>query len=270
MSKLNTFLSILKKIITNPSSLNMLVDKELEMKQYLLDKYGFDQLPTVDIKVLFPSLCEEVDNYTFLDGSSTILDIVLLKQLARQFTNCSYLEIGSWRGESIYNVSQVAGKCTSLTLSANDMKLLNFQPGMIELDGLFSNHVKNIKKIEHNSFTYNFSNFTEKFDLIFVDGDHSYKGIKSDTANVLNLLNNDASVIVWHDYSIGFESVRYSVLAGILDSVPRDMHRYLYHVSNTMCAILIKKGYGTYITKFPTRPNKAFLLNVSVHDLEVN
>lgn len=265
MNKLAALFKVFKKLIKDPSSLSSVLhnDYESDMKKYIEKKHGIAQLPTIDINTLFPLLSEEINNYTFLEGTSAITDIVLLKQLARRYPHCNYLEIGSWRGESIYNVAQVADKCTSVTLSGEEMKALNYPEGMVELDGFFSNNVSNIEKIEHNSLTYDFSHLKNKYDLIFVDGDHAYKVVKADTSNMLGLLKNDSSVLVWHDYGFGFEKIRYSVLAGILDGVPPELHKYLYHVSNTMCAILIKNEFETYFTKYPTTPNKSFTVKIT-------
>ncbi len=43
--------------------------------------------------------------------------------------------------------------------------------------------------------------FGEKFDLIFIDGAHSYEFVKTDTENALGLVR-DGGYIVWHDYFV--------------------------------------------------------------------
>ncbi len=237
-------------------------DPELERKEYLLAKYGFCQLPTVDLTELLPDFSETVNNYTYLEGTSLVTDIALLKALARKFADCNYLEIGSWRGESLSNVAEVAKKCISITLSPAEMKELNFGDGFIQAHGIFSKNLNNVTKIEHNSQTFDFSKLTDKFDLIFVDGDHSYEGVKLDTEKVLALQKSNDSIVVWHDYGNYTERPNYTTLAGILDGLPKSEHKYLYHVSNTICAVLIRKDYKTYMSEFPTMPNKSFSISL--------
>ena len=48
-----------------------------------------------------------------------------------------------------------------------------------------------------DSFEY-LTNCKEKFDIIFIDGDHSYEGVKKDYDNSLPLLNNNG-YIIFHD-----------------------------------------------------------------------
>lgn len=251
------------KLFLKPELSVRYVDKEIEpieniKKEYLLSKYGFCQLPTIDILDLLPSFTETVNNYTFLEGTSLISDIAFLKAMARKYENCNYLEIGSWRGESLSNVAEVAKKCTSLTLSPKEMREMNISEEFINVHGIFSKGLPNVEKIEHNSHTFDFGSLNQKFDMIFVDGDHSHEGVKNDSEKVLPILKNDSSIIIWHDYGNYTERVNYVTLAGILDGIPKNEHKYLFHVSNTMCAIMIRKEFKSYYSKFPTHPNKKF------------
>jgi hypothetical protein len=241
-----------------------------EMKEYLLKKYGICQLPTIDLADLFPDFNETVNNYTYLEGTSLVTDIALLKSLARKFSSCSYLEIGSWRGESLSNVAEVAKKCVSITLSAEELRQFNISEEFINAHGMFTKHLSNVTKIEHNSQTFDFNSLNEKFDLVFIDGDHSHKGVMLDTQKIPLLIKDDTSVVVWHDYGNYTERVNYITLAGILDGLPQSEHKYLYHVSNTICAVMIKKELKSYMSAFPTRPNKTFSLSLQVKKIESN
>lgn len=233
-----------------------------------IKSYNIEQLPTIDICDLIPDFGESLNNYTFLDGVSLVTDIALLKSLARSFNNCAYLEIGSWRGESISNVYEVTKDCTSITLSEEEMKEMKFNNDFIKVHGIFSNDLENLKIIKHNSQTFDFSKFNKTFDLIFIDGDHSYEGVLIDTMNTFKLRKDKNSIIVWHDYGNSTEKVRHSVLAAILDGVRKDYHKNLYHVSNTLCAVYIEnKEFNTCITKFPTIPNKKFSVKLTTHKM---
>jgi hypothetical protein len=232
-------------------------------KSKIMSEYQIEQLPSISILDLFPNLNEEINYYSFLNGTSLITDMILLKGMAKRYSDCSYLEIGSWRGESIANVGDVTGDCTSLTLSEKEMRELNFGEEFIKVHGIFSKHLTTIKKVETNSHTYDFSLLNKKFDLIFVDGDHTYKGVCNDTKKVFPLRKDSNSVIIWHDYGFSTEDTRYTTLKGILDGIPKEKHKNLFHVSNTMCAIYAENlDLKAFYTKFPSFPDKKFSLTI--------
>jgi predicted O-methyltransferase YrrM len=260
----------LKILLNNPIGVIMdgiRIQEQNYFRKKVLKVFGIKQLPTIDILDLFPNLEETVHPYSFLTGTSLITDIVLLKMLARCYKDGSYLEIGSWRGESIANVSDVMMDCVSVTLSEEEMRHKNYSDDFIKVHGIYSKD-KEISQIGHDSKTFDFKVLNKKFDLIFIDGDHSYEGILNDTEKAFSLLKNENSVIVWHDYSIGTEDVRHTTLKAILDGIPKSEHKYLFHVSNTMCAIYLRRNnFNTTYTKFPSIPNKKFSLHVKAEKL---
>ncbi|MDE0471216.1 MAG: hypothetical protein OXH57_04695 [Ekhidna sp.] len=134
----------LKILLHNPIAViieGIRVREQAYFKTKLTSKYDIEQLPTINILDLFPDLNEEVDSYSFLNGTSLITDLVLLKLLAKKYDECAYIEIGSWRGESLVNASNVTKDCTSLTLSSDEMRRLNFGEDIIKIHGVFSNHI---------------------------------------------------------------------------------------------------------------------------------
>jgi len=59
--------------------------------------------------------------------------------------------------------------------------------------------IKNkITLIEHDTNTFDFSTIG-KFDMVFIDGDHTSDGVINDTLNALSVLKS-GGVIVWHDF----------------------------------------------------------------------
>lgn len=237
--------------------------RNMQKENYTIKKYNLKQgLQSIDIMNFIQDKSHSVSNFTYLNGSSHITDIILLKSLASRFESCDYLEMGSWRGESIVNVAEVANKCISVSLSEQEMRDRNYNMSQVEVRNLFSKNIKNITNIEHDTLTFDFSPFYNSFDLVFIDADHQYNAILSDTINAFKLLKNENSIIVWHDYAIGFEKVNWQVLAGILDGCPSKEHRKnIYHVSNTLCAIYINDEVKTSYPE-PHVPTKTFSVSI--------
>ncbi len=265
MSKIKKILIALTKLITQPktSLLTLLAHtQDGDYKRYINQKYNIDRLPTVSILDLFDAqeLTQTISNYTYLEGASLPTDLLLLKLLAQQTPNkqCNFLEIGSWRGESIANVAQLARQCTALTLSKTQMLDMGFGSDFAQAHGVFSSHQTNIKTIYANSLHFDFKTLNDTFDLIFIDGDHHHHAVKSDTKNVFPLLKNEASTLVWHDYTHGTEQPRYAVLAAILDGLPISAHINLYHIANTMCCIYTTKNLKKSYPNFPSNVETVF------------
>jgi predicted O-methyltransferase YrrM len=267
MTPLKVVFESFKWMLTDPVKFFKNYNRNVYYRKHISGKKLPSQLPTIDLLDLFNGQFNvEIDNYTFLENTSTVPDLCLLKELAKGIKDCNYLEIGSLRGESLYNVAQVAKHVTSLTFSKAQMQQYNFKLSLLQSANLFNPKIKNLTLVEDNSLTYDFSKLG-KFDLIFVDGDHTYPGVKSDSANVFKHLLNENSIIVWHDYGSNFETVRHEVLAGILDGIPSTHHKHLYHVSNTMCAIYYPKPIKSSVLDFPTVPNKTFKVKVEANRL---
>ncbi len=56
-----------------------------------------------------------------------------------------------------------------------------------------------IKVIFQNSLDFDETQYTNFFDLIFIDGGHTYSVVKSDTQKAFKMINKNG-IILWHDY----------------------------------------------------------------------
>ena len=101
----------------------------------------------------------------------------------------------------------------------------------------FSKILANVTHLQGNSQTFDFTPYYHQYELVFIDGDHHFEAVKKDTQTAFNLLRDDKSVIVWHDYGYDPETIRWSVLAAIWEGTPEGKRRYLYQVANTMGAV---------------------------------
>ena len=266
MQKTNKFTKLLKAIVAivkTPSLLNLVLDDANEWQKSCQKKYKtLAHLPILPWETLIP---QGLNIKTcFLDGGSMPTDIALLKALAlRLGSQASYFEIGTWRGESVYNVAEVLEDCSTLNLSAAEMQTLGWSPKYAELHGILSKKKANIKHLLGHSQSFDFAALNKKYDLIFIDGDHSYAMVKHDTEEVFKHLKHENTIIVWHDYAFNPEKIRYEVLQGILDAIPSDKHQHLYHVENSMCAVYLPQKQACKAFESPCKPEHWFNVSIS-------
>lgn len=258
MSKLKKFRQAISAIVRQPSLLNVIIDENTQRAQQFYKKYPKQQ-PLPQISLVDVLKANSVDLF-FLDGASLPTDIALLKSLAQG--KQSYFEIGTWRGESVWNIAKVIDDCTTLNLSKNEINRLGLDPAYADLHGVLSKRNPKIKHLEANSKTFDFAGLNKKYDLIFIDGDHSYEMVKNDSEKIFQHLIHDDSMIVWHDYGYNPEKVRYEVFQAILDGTPQEFHKNLYHVSNTMCAVFSRQNFKT--KPFKNFNNQPFIFELNI------
>jgi predicted O-methyltransferase YrrM len=247
----------------NPWLLNKVIDDDHHWKSVVMTKYqGMESFPVINPWELFGDFRETIVPFAFLDGGSLPTDIALLKKLARQFNNCSYFEIGTWRGESVANVAAVAKSCTTLNLSDDEMRSMGLDEAYISQHELYSHDLHNVRHIRGNSLDLDLSLLNEKFDLIFIDGDHHYEMVKNDTMKVAKHLAHDRTIVVWHDYARNPGQIRYEVMAGILDGSPPEWHEKICYVAHTLCAVKFPEIIPSRAFVAPARPSGAFSIDI--------
>jgi hypothetical protein len=150
-----------------------------------------------------------------------------------------YLEIGTWRGESAANVEPYVESVYSFNLGDEQLLSLGLEKNYVHSHRFFSKDIPNIKHVFGDSQSFDFDQLNKKFDLIFIDGDHSTEAVRRDTEKMLSYLKNEQSMIVWHDAKKDTEYPRYEVLLGIYQALPSGMHKNVYLVENSLCAVYI-------------------------------
>nr|WP_262908016.1 class I SAM-dependent methyltransferase [Hymenobacter sp. 15J16-1T3B] len=148
----------------------------------------------------------------------------------------TYFEIGTWRGESAAAVAEVAASVHTLNLSDEELRRLKLPEAYIGLHGHFSRPLPNVTHLHGNSATFDYRGLGP-FDVVFIDGDHSYEAVREDTARVFQELLHPQSVVVWHDAARQPGVPRWEVLSGILDGLPATAPGQLYAVGNSLCAL---------------------------------
>ena len=263
MKKIKKIIKGIILLLKKPSLINNILESDYVWSKYVSNK----NLPVIAIEKLIPNFNETLNVFSFLGGGSLPTDIMLLKALAKQIENCAYFEIGTWRGESVVNVAENAKECYTLNLSKDEMLRMDLPKEYAKLHGFFSKDKKNITHLLGNSLTYNYQALNKKFDLIFIDGNHKYAYVKNDTKKIFKHLVKENTIVVWHDYAYNPEKIRHEILAGILDALPKKLHKNLYHVSNTMCAIYTTKKLKSIPFQSIVKPNNNFKINIKMNKL---
>jgi len=259
MKKIKKTLKALGAILHKPWLLNNILADDSVWENFL-QKHHYPEsgLPVLELDSLFPGFSATLNTFAFLDGGSLPTDIALLKLLAKKFSTCRYFEIGTWRGESVANVADVAAHCFTLNLSKREMLEKGMKEKYADLHGFFSVGKENITHLEGNSLTFDFAALNQKFDLIFIDGDHHFESVKKDTENVFTHLVHDKSIVVWHDYAYHPEKVRPEVFAAIMEGIPSAKRAFLVHAANTMCAVYLPESVETHPLETPVKPRVKF------------
>ena len=269
MRKIFRAFKALGRILKKPSLLNLVLDEDGSWNKKLRDmKSNAYRFPSIDIRLLLKTEGLSVAPFAFLDGGSLPTDIALLKSLASGIPNCRYFEIGTWRGESVANVASVAKECTTLNLSPQQIMALGLPQQYADLHGFFSKDLPNVTQLYGDSSTFDFAGLNQQYDLVFIDGDHHYGMVKSDTEHVFKHLLHENSVLVWHDAAFTPEKLRPEVICGIFAGVPHEKHHHIYHVSNSQCAVYLPQAItDTFILNPPETPTISFGVSLTISSI---
>lgn len=269
MSKISKLLKGISAIIQKPYLLNKVIDDESWFFDTIKKKYPqyTHGLPIVELNQLLPEVNETIEPFAFLGGGSLPTDLLLLKGLAKQYPECFYFEIGTWRGESASNIASITPNVYTLNLTNEALIQLGYDEEYLKQQGLFSNKFKNITHLRGNSTNFDFSPYFGKCDVVFIDGDHRYEGVLNDTKIAFKLLKDDNSVIVWHDYIDHSFNIRWDVVQGILDGCETNNLKHLYHINNTLSTVFTKKELIPVSNKPILTPNKQFKVKIDSEKL---
>lgn len=269
MKKITKALHALRLIVANPYLLNAVLNNESVKRKEVIDKFGLIHgLPVVDLETILPEFEQSVSPYSYLSGMTTPIDIALLKALAQKYKVKTYFEIGTWRGESVANVAADVSTCCTFNLSKTEIVNLGYPKEYAELHGFFSEPLPNVTQLWGNSQTFDFSEYYGQYDMVFVDGDHHSDAVKKDTETAFKLLRDEHSIIVWHDYGSDTETIRWSVLSGILEGCPKEYRSKLFHVANTLCAIYIPNPVNTHPLVPFEKPRRYFEMNIKLREIK--
>jgi Methyltransferase domain len=193
-------------LLPNPVSKFLQNRPRLETIISQLDKRRL-KLPMLSLERLFPDFsAKPVSFYELPLGawSTPLVDVAMLVKIALCAGSKSVMELGSYRGYTALALARHLGsEARIVTVDSNP------RHGEAYCNGPF------VSRIERRVASINSTTFAGdargSFDLLFLDADHSYAGVRHDTEILLGLLS-DRGYFVWHDY---VNSGRFSGINGV-------------------------------------------------------
>ena len=209
---------------------------------------------------------------TFMSGTAFALNYIIVKGICVYFERKCYLEIGSYIGDSIYNVKDVCDKCISITAPIKAPWSMDDYCKRFGFPN-FSNRLiagYNIEQFLTNSQKFDFKRVKDKPDIVLIDGEESYKGIKHDTENIKKIKSKDA-IIIWQltKRPPSGRVACMDILAGIKDALTEDEWKNCYVFDNSSFGIYIPKKYTQKIEdclKWDRDTLYTYALNVKVNE----
>ncbi|MDD1778625.1 MAG: class I SAM-dependent methyltransferase [Candidatus Helarchaeota archaeon] len=188
---------------------------------YFYEKGYFGKIPLQSIFSIFEEnheIGEEI-NLQFLATDVegvTLTELSLLSWIAKKIRPLTIFEFGTSDGRTTVNFAlNTSDNCKIYTLDLPEDDRLLFHNQLKEKFGeknfsipfkknvgkYFINHPMSDKIIQifGDSREVNYAQYFGKIDLIFIDANHDYECVKSDTQNAFKMLS-DKGTIVWHDY----------------------------------------------------------------------
>jgi hypothetical protein len=151
------------------------------------------------------------------DGTQSTEGLFFLVSLAKALNARNVFEIGTFTGVTALTLAMNLPQLTiqTLDLPAGDPPALNVgrdDKGYIPSQRrrrVFEGRSEAAQIIQHegDSARFDFSALGHTFDLIYVDGAHSYDYIASDTKQAFTIVSNPVGAIVWDDYVPGWSGV---------------------------------------------------------------
>lgn len=155
----------------------------------------------------------EIHEPVSVNGNVSELELILLSRLAREANACAIFEIGTFDGRTTLNLaanSPPDARVYTLDLPREWMERTAWKVEPQErqfVDKPESGarfrgtpYASRIVQLYGDSATFDFGQFYDSIDLVFVDASHAYEYVVNDSLQALRLLRNGRGTIVWHDY----------------------------------------------------------------------
>ena len=134
-------------------------------------------------------VCDILENFT--NGETGNTDTI--KLLCTLGENKDVFEFGTFQGRTTRQIALFAKSVTTFDLGLNTSGEGEYPDYEV---GKYSKDMPNVTQLIGNSLTFDFSPYYGKFDLVYVDGGHSYEVCKSDFMNAIKVLKHQGWIII--------------------------------------------------------------------------
>jgi predicted O-methyltransferase YrrM len=183
-------------------------------------------------------------------------EIVWLMKLVGTLRPRFLLEIGTATGGTLYLLARAAG--TDARLATIDLEQ-RYDPSLLNSFARGQQQISLIvgASAEEETMRRVHAFFPDGLDLLFIDGDHSYEGIRQDFERYAHLVRPGGAV-VFHDI-VDDNLTRFGIATGSRsDGVPRFWRELKSRYSSQECIALEEQdGFGIGAIFVPTTPNRS-------------
>jgi hypothetical protein len=153
----------------------------------------------------------------------------MITHVASKIIKPAILEIGVFRGEFLDYIVQncdpglvdavdlFQGITESGDVDGNDVIKYDVGKSYLELSDKYK-HASNIKIIKSDSSTFLKSQPDNFYDMIYIDGDHTYNGVKNDLLQSFLKIKN-GGYIMGHDYELNLRKAKIHHVFGVKKAV---------------------------------------------------
>jgi hypothetical protein len=146
-------------------------------------------------------------------GGVSLCELFVICVVAKHIKARRIFEIGTFEGNTTLNLALntdpeavifTVDLPSALITKQSDLEIVNqYSKGAVVGRRFKGEPVETkIKQLWGDSLVFDFGPFLNNMDLVFIDGDHTYKYVQSDTRNALRMLsrkNPGRACIIWHD-----------------------------------------------------------------------
>jgi Methyltransferase domain len=202
-------------------------------------------IPTLAVTQLFPNLFQTAVCLSEIGSSpsgTSVFETYILASLVQCLKPRTLFEFGTSEGRTTLQLAlNSPDDATIYTLDLPENHVTRYDrafPGesafrRLPVGGLFNAHseARKITQLLADSASANLGWLRGKVDFVFVDGDHAYEYVKSDSENAFSMLSPNG-VVLWHDYGRRWKDV-----ARCLAEIAAQKKKRLYHLDGTCLVV---------------------------------